>query len=937
MGRRNRRKGRDCKEDALNGSDYSHDSPRPPESWDTGSGQHIPLERVDTPTSPPATIQGAIRRSLIQEDSRISLLEQLYVDPRLPEDDEVRKYVEELGLLPTAIGSDQPARINWTVEQGTISRVQLPDHEKHSSAFEWIGEEREKYPTYLWDSHDDRTVLAQPERLQEGYIAVSWTWGRYQKRDADGQPTFRASNTVPWQLPVIPAEGRQSDLIRALKDSLKRIRAYRYFWVDVLCIHQQKGDEKRHEIEKQAGIFGGAKAVICFLWTLNQPSHLVEPLEGLGELLGWALNFGEREKEKKSIDSWTDSFERLRNENWFSSLWALQEIVLAPAGVWMTRTGDVCSLNGRVLTTRLMATVLRILCWAGRRRVEVWRRAEHDFATTVGGHRKDLAKFKGRHKAKQIETRKAMRDAIKRQNALATSNNARSFAPAPLRSSFLSLFHQYSRSSDDLKYTLFTDGVRRKTFEDAPWIINRQDAEEVLCKQIGHWTNWAFGTACIDVSLSATRAAIIIATTNRSIVPGNAREPALLAALKVEPNDQLLPQNTSGPTRHARHNSRHLSPLLMNVILSKEGLGLFNVAHRMEPSLKHIGSDDFVFLHFPPIDGTVDIIHVQDASFDHHLHPVSSWRHITRRQTRLSDVVRYQQRGEEKATHRLPSDGSALCDMSPDTATAMNLQALPFVSGRLYHWLSSECWHIHEDGGLHIPFGARIQKLKRPKRRDRQKLAAFVQLNGSEGEPHAIYTPDDLNIICRTQDWLLSLLGQKQGKLKARFLFLPLGFHEHAAPLQAQRHSVDEITITESRSIGVVLVTKAKNSKDQSMTCWYKIGTYVGTTELEDSTLEWKDGIMVTSFKGEDHIQTREPAHCLFVEDELKLFFGRLEEAKDGMNGTITEFKPPKKVGTAFVGKTIPKEVPLGRKVLKMLTSSVRLIRDVGNLTISPR
>ena len=891
--------------DALSGSD----------SWSERAEARItgrddrppPLQRFDTPTT--SSTQGTIHRSLILEDRHIFLLQQLYTEPRSTSDDEVRKYVEELGLVSTASRPDGAKRIEWKVEKCSVARLHLPDHEKHSGAFEWIGEEKEKYPTYLWDSRDDNTVQAIPAILKEGYIAVSWTWGRYQKQQND-QPVFRKSSTVPWELPVIPVEGRQPDLIRALKDCLKKIRGYRYFWVDVLCLHQQKEDEKRHEIEKQAGIFGGAQGVLCYLWNLDQPSHLVDPLEGLGELLGWALNFGKREKDKKSIDSWIPSFDRLRNENWFSSLWALQEIVLAPAGVWMTRTGDICYVNGQILTTKLMATILRLLCWADRKRAEVWQLAEDDFVTTAGVSRKDLAKFKGQRIAKHIETCRAMKEVIKSQNELVAVNDNRSFGSRPFRHPLLSLFSRRPGGpGEDYEQTLVADITRRETFGEVPWIVDRQDEEEGLRKQIRHWTYWTFGTACIDVSLSTTRTAIIIAATNRSIVPGNAREPALLAALKVEPNDQLLRHHTALPTRHAGNDSRHLSPLLMNVILTKEGLGLFNVAHGMHHrSLENSDSEDFVLVSFPPTDTTIDIIRSEDEDIEPHIPSCSSWRHITRRQTRLSDIVLYRQRGEDKPTRKLPSDGSALSDMSPDTAWAMNLQVLPFDSGKLYQWLSSDNWHIHHDGGLHVPYGARIQIVKKPKKRYRDKPAAVVQLNGCESDPYTIYSPEDLNIICDTQDWLLKLLGTKSGKLKAWFLFLPLGFHHDAAPPQTQTRSVDEVAF---RSIGILLVANAKSSRDQSMTCWYKLGTYEGTTAMEDSILEWRDGIMVTSYRGENQIQTRQSSHCTSVESQLTQFFGRLYESRRCMNSMIMN-----RVGTEFVGKTIPKGVPWKRKIL---------------------
>lgn len=923
MGKRNHKAARDAKLNALN---RPEDEPELPvaleKSLSDQCDQPLP-QRVDTTTA--SSTHDTIRTTLICEDSHIFLLQRLFSEPRLPEDDEVRKYVKELGLISSAGSPELAESMEWTVENGNVSSLaSLPDHEKHSGSFEWIGQEREKYPTYLWDSHEDRTIWATADILEQGYIAVSWTWGRYQKRDPDGEKEFRPSSSVRWQLPVIPEEG--PDLIRALKTCLRTIREYRYFWVDVLCIHQQKEDEKLHEIEKQAGIFDGAKAAICFLWTLDQPEHFVDPLKGLGELLDWALNFSQREKEKNDVNKWADSFDRLRDENWFSSLWALQEIVLAPAGVWMTRTGDICYLNKRVLTTRLMATILRLLCWTERRRAELWMRAESDYAWTHGISQKHLTKVKGTQRRRRIEKRKAMQNAVKFQNQLSSAyENGYSLPGAlgqSLRPSLLSLILGRAGLNEVQDQTRPADLSRSVTFDkNLPWVLARQDAEESLRKQISYWTDWAFGTACIDVSLSATRAAIIIAATNRSIVKGNAREPAILAALKVEPDEQLLGKNATSPPRHVRVSSKHLSSALINVILKEEGLGLFNVAHGVvQHTIPRIASDDFVLVNWPPpMDSHFNIPRARGENTGPHATSRSAWQHPTRQLTRLSDLEFYLHRGECKPTRKLPGNGSALSDMSPDTASAMNLQILPFDSTKLYTWLSSEGWHVHSDSGLHVPHGAETQTVPERRRRHQKKAAALVRLNGLEGDVYEvkIHSENDLNIICKTQDWLVRLLGPMKGKLKARFLFLPLGFHQQTSPLSTQSRSFDDVTPIGKYSIGIVLVTKASSTRDQSMTCWYKLGTYAGTAEMENSTLTWTDGIIVTSYLGEGEINTREPLHCEAVRNEAKQILGRL-----------AEFKKPKlkSFGTIFDdSKTRPADPSLLVSIGKSIRRGIKL------------
>lgn len=110
--------------------------------------------------------------------------------------------------------------------------------------------------------------------------------------------------------------------------------------------------------------------------------------------------------------------------------------------------------------------------------------------------------------------------------------------------------------------------------KEPPWLITRHVCEDILRSEIREWTIWAFGTACIDVSLSATRAAILVAGRNRDIVKSNSREQALYAALKIEPDPRFL-----NPSNAAQRDPEHLTPFLINVILKAEGPKLFNVAH----------------------------------------------------------------------------------------------------------------------------------------------------------------------------------------------------------------------------------------------------------------------------------------------------------------------------------------------------------------------
>lgn len=362
-----------------------HDEQLVHRSRQLSKAQHGP--RIDT---------DIIRSTKIREHTRILMLEEL--EQSLDQSSGAREllgYADELRILKNPALSHYYVHLPWQVKSIPVSQLIVSDdlHQTHSGNYEWIGEETNPNPKYLWDSQDGCTVRATPKILEDGYIAVSWTWGRYQQRSHD-VPLERYSRGVGpsgrrWKVPQLPNGPNGKDLLHDLKVCLKSIDAHRYFWVDLLCIDQHNPYEMRMEIAKQASIFGKAKATLCYLWHQTKPEDLTEAMKGLGRLLNWALVFGDgkvlADPETGPIEhefplgsarheeqAYHSRFGHLKDDHWFTSLWALQEIVLAPAGVWMTRYGDMCKINGQILTTRLMAIIIRLLSWAAFQREELW-------------------------------------------------------------------------------------------------------------------------------------------------------------------------------------------------------------------------------------------------------------------------------------------------------------------------------------------------------------------------------------------------------------------------------------------------------------------------------------------------------------------------------------------------------------------------------------
>ena len=830
----------------------------------------------------------------INEHTRDHILASPFRDQQPGSDvNTLKEYAHELGLGDlTQASVDQPLRLE--IEYDSVSNLRFPSRRSHSGQFDWIGKESEALPSYLWDSRTKETVSATPEMLHEGYIAVSWTWGRYQKTNGNKKLT-RKSRGTPWEVPLVWPDDkhevfyRRYDLVHDLKACLASISRYRYFWVDIFCINQQEESEKQREIRKQANIFGSAKGVLAYLWTLDKAEMLVDPIVGLGELLSWTVVFGNgRERRDRLMKrdttrtrlSFLKSFEALRNERWFTSLWALQEIVLAPAGVWVTRHGEFCHLNNHVLTTRKMAIMMRLLSWAAKRREQVWLDAYESYMSSREWTKDHFDRFLAKYKSRENKTKEELNQEVhsRFQTSLSvqsghlavplsrssSSSSNRSISPTR---SILSLPFLRGRStslsddSGDQGIVIEIDKVR----EDPPWLITRYNDEALLRLEISKWTTWAFGGACIDVALTATRAGILVAGRNRNVVQGNAREEALLAALKVRLDDQFL-----SPT--AGHDSPHLSPFLINIILKVEGPKFFNVGHgnprQCGPKLHPIDFDD---TEWEEPDTQVEYTLIEEGKMG---------TMITRKCDFPEMKFRYEQRGVEKFTRILPGDPSLLSGMSPDTAPTISPHMLPFAWEKMYSWANSETWHMYA-GALYVSKGTWIQRL--PPKRQRSRFSTWVQPNGSEDEPFEVRSLSDLSLLCRIQSQLLALLGDCVLD-KPNFLFLPLGIRNDRCTSREAWDCHSGAFISEPCIIGVVLVSRSKKRSD-SMTVWHKFGTYTTDGPISEDLhwsnnevfqkLEWKDGILVSALQEQSSLESEQYSsfRCQENRRQLSEFF----------------------------------------------------------------
>ncbi|KAL9609352.1 MAG: hypothetical protein Q9167_005877 [Letrouitia subvulpina] len=248
--------------------------------------------------------------------------------------------------------AEEALKANFELTSHTMSSLTAPPAPiAHAGKFDYIGDENKGHPKWLWDSQTETTVEATPNRLREGYVAWSYTWGRFR----DGARLHYESGTL-WGIPTMKGCGFK---MRQLKDAMRNMPNARYHWVDVLCINQQKGEERSAEIAKQGSIFKHAKSTTVYLWTVETAEDLARAMRELGEVILMAAGDPERLSAHKQ---YADEYgSKLRADYWSSSLWTLQETVLAPASTWIARDGSFCHLNGQALTTHLVAGALRVL------------------------------------------------------------------------------------------------------------------------------------------------------------------------------------------------------------------------------------------------------------------------------------------------------------------------------------------------------------------------------------------------------------------------------------------------------------------------------------------------------------------------------------------------------------------------------------------------
>ncbi|KAH6669184.1 hypothetical protein F5X68DRAFT_52018 [Plectosphaerella plurivora] len=196
-------------------------------------------------------------------------------------------------------------------------------------------------PYYLWDCKQNATLEVHTLPVCPEYVCISHTWGRWRTRTSTPIPG------VPWLVP----ENTLHD-VRDLPERLQDLN-FRYIWLDLFCIPQDRGDRSKEEIANQASIFKGSHHCIAWLHDITSWHGTVAALNWLGlkhtQMTSKTLPDDMEARVSAAAAAATAPAELWEREkwahvnnngdvytaygepcSWFSSLWTLQELTLCP-------------------------------------------------------------------------------------------------------------------------------------------------------------------------------------------------------------------------------------------------------------------------------------------------------------------------------------------------------------------------------------------------------------------------------------------------------------------------------------------------------------------------------------------------------------------------------------------------------------------------------
>ncbi|KAI1735502.1 hypothetical protein F4680DRAFT_435469 [Xylaria scruposa] len=192
--------------------------------------------------------------------------------------------------------------------------------------------------SHVWSPGDKYGGKSKPR-----YVAVSYTWGRWQISD-DINPGLQAIpiHGVDWKVPRVRSDHFSPlELEHVIKTIPTLVMKYtmcaevEYLWLDIACINQTNDSpEKFAEIGRQAKIFKGAAEVFIWMTSYNYPD-----ISNIGRQFEKTLVylFESDQEDTYEAKCFAETVDFITKDPWFSSLWTLQEAFLRQDAILLTR------------------------------------------------------------------------------------------------------------------------------------------------------------------------------------------------------------------------------------------------------------------------------------------------------------------------------------------------------------------------------------------------------------------------------------------------------------------------------------------------------------------------------------------------------------------------------------------------------------------------
>lgn len=190
------------------------------------------------------------------------------------------------------------------------------------------------------------------------YSILSYTWGRWEKRQSGRQGDEPGSESIPvkgvtWKIPIIKEEHFSVRMFQNVINEMGRLAGTDWAWVDVACIDQENVPVKMDEVGRQASIFKNAWK--AFTWLSHTPEealvNAIAVIERAGPLLldirytPGPCDYSTTKSILHTVEDVKQVVEDILLDPWFSSLWTLQELFLRDDALILGQNGNIMAMK----------------------------------------------------------------------------------------------------------------------------------------------------------------------------------------------------------------------------------------------------------------------------------------------------------------------------------------------------------------------------------------------------------------------------------------------------------------------------------------------------------------------------------------------------------------------------------------------------------------